>query len=213
MEYVQLFVVLGQGGTSGISIAIGLGRFAPHLAVATSAMRWTMPRLSGLISQPRLETALWAMCSARSPLRSNSGKISNMPTRCRRTEVVIFSWSSCRHDQQLDLSGQVIHHLIPIDHTKPSGGVIVQQCMGRSCQCIRDEGEELGHPDVYELKLRWFSFHIPSRLPAQITKSSRVVRVKFTFGLFFVHPRQQELACAFVAVGGSGLSGAAPCGS
>ena len=32
MEYVKLFVVLGQGCTSGLSDAVSLGRFAPHLA-------------------------------------------------------------------------------------------------------------------------------------------------------------------------------------
>ena len=76
-------------------VAVGIGGVTPHLS-ATSDIRCTMPRLSGLISAPMFVTARWAMCSARSPLRSNSGRISRTPTRWRSVAVGSASTSSCR---------------------------------------------------------------------------------------------------------------------
>jgi len=191
VEYVNLFVVLGQGCASGFSIAIGLGRFPPHLQCDFGHTLDNAPaqrtHFAAKVRNRPLGNVL-GQITAPLQLRQDQQYADQMP-KDRGGHILLVQLSP---DQQLDLGGQVIHHLIPINHAKPSGGVIAQQRFGRSCQGVRNQGEELGHPDVYELKLRWSSLHIPSRLPAQITKSSRVVRVKFTFGLFVVHPRRQE---------------------
>ena len=49
-------------------------------------------------------------------------------------------------DQQFDLSGQVVYNLIPINHPKPSGGIIAQECVGPSCQSLQRPERRVGSP-------------------------------------------------------------------
>ena len=106
-----------------------------------------MPRLSGLISGPRWLTARWAMCSARSALRSSSGRIKQE----HRPGVAASSAS----DRPVDQSCQTISSTSAVRSSttwSPSTTawadveLPAQQRLGGPGQGLGDEGEQLDRP-------------------------------------------------------------------
>ena len=70
------------------------------------------------------------------------------PTKWRNIELGVPSTSSCGQHQELDLGGEVVNRLIPLDHRQPDRHVVAQQGFGCARQGLRHHGEELGDPHL-----------------------------------------------------------------
>ena len=76
---------------------------------------------------PMFVTARWAMCSARSPLRSSWGRIKRTPTRWRSVALGSALDVEQRPDQELDLRSQVVDRLVALHDRHPESDVVAQQ--------------------------------------------------------------------------------------
>ena len=111
--------------------------------MATSVMRCTIPRLSGLIRAQIAHRPLGdVLGQVRAPFEL--GQDQQQAHQVAQDPAAGLPLELGPH-RQLDRCGELVHLLVAVDHRLGDHRVVVQQRVGRLGQCFGDQGEQLAH--------------------------------------------------------------------